>query len=465
MRSLVVVVCALAVGVTGASAAACSSDSTPAVANVPDATADAVVEAAAAEGGIEQDPNVYPADHQPIPLMTNHGGGVLPSVKVVTVTFAGDTRRDSLRTFDDKIVTTDWWKTTMTGVGVGVGSGGLYAELAPPWPGSARFNVDDSQIQQMIQDGINHGTLPSPGTGASSSLLYTFYFPKNVSITLGSDSSCTSFGGYHFSTTVTVPLNVPVPPDGGVEAGVSDGGADAMPFDAGPAGPPIAVAYAVVPTCTSSFDDLTIPASHELAEAASDPFVGSNTGFNLDTDDAWLPSYYTPGQAIENGDACFDVHPQWTEGSYLVQRIWSNSAAKAGDAPCQPVLPGRVFFAAAVRTTLQAVSGHKSYGYLFVNRGTTATAVINVFSLKALAHDLSLYTGVPKSSQSDPSDLDVLKNDITTRLSRQTAHNGNGVILSVSVPDTSVRGDFRMVVRAVLEPDDYNDWPLIIHVR
>jgi hypothetical protein len=139
-----------------------------------------------------------------------------------------------------------------------------------------------------------------------------------------------------------------------------------------------------------------------------------------------------------------------------------------GDQPCQPVAAGRVYFAAAVRSNLQTVSSpftHKSYGYLFVKLGQSASAIVNVFSNKALPHDLLLYTGVPKTSQSDPSDLDIPKNDIQLQLSRQTAHNGNGAVLQVSVPDTSTTGDFRVVVRAVLEADDYNDWPIIIHVR
>jgi len=449
----------IATAVIVVASAACSSDSTPDVA--ADAGTDAVVDVNAADandGGIEQDPNVYPADHQPIPLLRNAGNGpVITNPKLVTITFVGDAKRDAYRAFGDTILGTPWWTTIMNGFGVQPGSGGGYAELAPTWTGTGRVTISGSDIDAFLQRGITDGTIPRP----VKDVLYAFYFPKNVTVQNGSSGSCQQFLAYHTSTTVLVP---------DADAGVSDAGADAGEGGAPPTGTPVEVPYAVIPVCdtgdaTATFEQTTVAASHEFAEAATDPFPNSGQGgYLLDTDDSWLPPFYPPGSIIENGDACFEL-PAWTEGNYKVQRSWTNAAAMVGDQPCQPVPQGRVYFAAAVRTIKQNANGHSSYGYLFVKRGQSASAIVNVFSLKALPHDLLLYVGAPKANQSDPSDLAPLKNEIQVQLSRQTAHNGNGAVLQVTVPDTSTTGDFRMVVRAVLEPDDYNDWPLIVHVR
>src|SRR5512140_2488666 len=133
MRSFWFVACGVGVGIIGLVAAGCSSDSSPAAAvdAGEDVTAD-VITVDANDGGIEQDPNVYPADHQPIPLMRNAGNGpVLKNPKVVTITFTGDPKRDAYRAFDDIILTTPWWMTTMAGFGVSAGAGAGYAELTP----------------------------------------------------------------------------------------------------------------------------------------------------------------------------------------------------------------------------------------------------------------------------------------------------------------------------------------------
>ncbi len=469
MRSLAVAVCSVTVAVCGAVAAACSGETAaPATADagVADATTD-VSAPDANDGGIEQDPNVYPADHQPIPVLTNPAKGpVLVNPKIVTITFTDYTRRDSIRVFDDTILTTPWWTAAIGGIGVNAGAGGGSVELTPPWTGTARTTIDDAAVQAILQRGVNDGTIPAPTPGT----IYAFYFPKYVTVKLFGSSSCSSFCGYHGDTFVVVPSD-----DAGVpEAGTSDGG------DGGDGGPPprpgtqAHVAYAVMPDCdppgcwsSDAFEQITITASHEFAEAASDPFGSSgDDAYRLNTDDAWLnPDLYTVGSSIENGDACSGLNA--TQGNYTVQRIWSNAAAMKGDQPCQPVPQTAVYFAAAVRTSLLTVSKpftHKSYGYIPVKLGTTSTAVVNVFSLAALPNDVLLYVGVPKRSQSDASDLDIIPDDISARLSRQTAHNGNGAILSINVPDTASIKDHRIVVRAVLN-GDYNDWPVIIHVQ
>ena len=44
-------------------------------------------------------------------------------------------------------------------------------------------------------------------------------------------------------------------------------------------------------------------------------------------------------------------------------------------------------------------------------------------------------------------------------------NNGDGVVVTFSAPSKAIAGDVHLVLRAVLEPNDYNDWPVIIHVE
>src|SRR5262245_43797952 len=122
---------------------------------------------------IEQPPDIYPAHHADIPQLDYLGGPVLDHLKLVTVTFyhavpaadAGmvhvpDTLTKTLRSYDDFIVTSDWWHQTMTGYKVSDGSGGLYGELDDT--AVANKTITDDDIQQAIKDGISHGQLPAP---------------------------------------------------------------------------------------------------------------------------------------------------------------------------------------------------------------------------------------------------------------------------------------------------------------
>src|SRR5262249_30257058 len=154
-------------------------------------------------------------------------------------------------------------------------------------------------------------------------------------------------------------------------------------------------AYAIIPNCpgypsdttSSEFDGVTIATSHELAEAATDPTNGEQGGFGLVGDDSWLPTFYQLGALIENGDACSNPYDPNAESypndqnGYLLQRIWSNSAAQQSDNPCQPTASGRIYFAAAVKSTRQrGVSGFQSYGYINVKRGQSVNVEVDVFS-------------------------------------------------------------------------------------
>ena len=137
--------------------------------------------------------------------------------------------------------------------------------------------LDDSAIQQMIQQQIADGKLPP----ATPNLLFFVFLPSGVTVTQGGSASCKAFCGYHDAISNDVFYAVmPFPDCSGCASGLS------------------------------SFDALTVTASHELCEAITDPVPG----------EGWYDN-----QNGEIGDIC-----AWQTkkvGSYTVQKEWSNKAA------------------------------------------------------------------------------------------------------------------------------------------
>src|SRR5262249_11672366 len=155
----------------------------------------------------EQDPNKYPSNHQPIPQLTNLGGPILDHMKVVTVTFAGDTKRDALRTFDHFVVKSDWWHQTMGGYGIQDGSNGGDYEVPDT---VSNKTITDSDIQTWLQQMIDNG-VTTDDAGVSDGLpppdaqtLYALYYPKSTTIN-GPDPgySCSAFFAYHYVASIT----------------------------------------------------------------------------------------------------------------------------------------------------------------------------------------------------------------------------------------------------------------------
>jgi hypothetical protein len=136
--------------------------------------------------------------------------------------------------------------------------------------------VDDSQIQQMIEQQISTGSFPA----SNANLIYFVFLPSGVTVTQGGSASCQVFCGYHDAISNEIWYAV-------------------MPF----------------PDCSgctsnlSSLDALTVSASHELCEAITDPIPG----------EGWYDN-----QNGEIGDICAWQTKQL--GKYTVQKEWSNQA-------------------------------------------------------------------------------------------------------------------------------------------
>ncbi len=140
-------------------------------------------------------------------------------------------------------------------------------------PGST---VADSDIQQLLNNGIASNTLPHP----NANTLYFVYLPSGVTVSQGGSSSCQAFCGYHDNINGQI-------------------------------------FYAVMPYpdcqgCTGSlavFDALTTTTSHELCEAVTNPIPGQG--------------WYDQNNG-EIGDICAWKTKQI--GNYTIQLEWSNTS-------------------------------------------------------------------------------------------------------------------------------------------
>lgn len=437
MKTRAFFACAL----VAAACAACGSDPTAAPggadaggdaddASTVDATADASTDAPIADAAadIEQDPNVYPAKHHPIPQVDNQGGPLLDHMTLVTVSFVGDTHRDTFRAFGHAIGTTTWWHKTLGTYGLADAIVGPDVELAS----LGTRSMMESEFEAYLAQQVTMGNLPPP----TPQTLYVVYTPRPLSITLPSlGSSCSGFDGYHGSFPIALPN-----PDGGAPTTVN-------------------AAYAVVCECSTSLTEMTITAAHEIAEAATDPNIQYSPSYYMYTCDAWEQDLGGAGKAGEVGDLCSWL--TWTEGTWEVQRIYSNAAAAASKNPCQPY--DKLYFGAAPRTTPKLIGGVKMDGRLSIARGKSLDVILDAFSEAALPNDFSLYVG--QNVGPGANGVSSIGPSITSSLSKTKVHNGNGVILTISVGATTPTGDYPFVIRSVLNASDYNDWPVILGVH
>jgi hypothetical protein len=156
--------------------------------------------------------------------------------------------------------------------------------------------LTDVQIQAYLVAAFNSGKLPKP----TANNLYPVHFPAGVSITQGTSKSCVQFCAYH-GTGVYNGQNFyyGVLPDLG-QAGCSAGcGA------------------------SSVVNNTTSVASHEFAEAVTDPAVGLATVYAAPL--AWYNATYG-----EIGDICNGQQATATlaDGKvYTVQKEWSNATS------------------------------------------------------------------------------------------------------------------------------------------
>jgi hypothetical protein len=287
------------VGLAG-SIEACTTVETREVAAQP--VAPAIPPAPDDAGAPAEQPDAAPPKVVPkptFPEVQSRGGPVIKDPKVVAIVFAGDPLATSITDFTAKVSASSYWKD----VGKEYGIGAMTARETIVVQEAAPAAITSDGIEAWLAAKLTGGT---PAFGApDASTLYAVYYPATTKITMDGagqlGQSCEGYGGYHFEIDA-----------GGTQVG-----------------------YAVLPRC-SDIAELTVAASHEYFEWASDPFPKTKPAFNKLDDAHWAWQATMIG---ELGDLCTfldrdNLHP--ADIGFDVQRQWSNKASLAGKYPCAP---------------------------------------------------------------------------------------------------------------------------------
>jgi hypothetical protein len=214
---------------------------------------------------------------------------------------------------------TSWWSATTSEYGVGplVSVGNV--RLTDDAPATATQAMIESYLLGLAAA----DTLPRAADGTYDGVMYLLYLPGGARVTLSDGAmSCGGWHGVH----------------GEARAGTTR------------------IVYALAVECGPSrgFDHLgylEAAASHELVEAATDPYVDTTPAYG------WDPRVIDPWSIFgETTDRCVGQYLQ--QGGYVFARSWSNAACLTGDEPCVPVPTGEVHYGVwAPSTTVHGMPG------------------------------------------------------------------------------------------------------------
>lgn len=358
------------------------------------------------------------------PEVLSRGGPTIQTPKVVPIVFPGDALAASIGTFTTKIGASQYWKDLGAQYKVGPMTAGATITLTEAAP----TTITSDAIETWLIGKLSGAT---PAFGApDESTLYSIYYPASTTITMdgagAQGQSCQGYGGYHSEVTV-----------GGKTVG-----------------------YAVLPRC-ADIDDLTVSASHEYFEWATDPFPMTKPAYSRLDDAHWAWQVVMIG---ELGDLCTyldrdNIRP--AEINFLVQREWSNTASLAGKYPCAP---------AKTSPYLQVIAEAEDPVDVPDLRDQNKTLTTKAISVKAggsrtvdalVYSDQAAKTTVPMRAISHadfgggggPSGF-------TFTVSQNQAKVGEKVQITIDAPKKA--GYDIMVMTAYTGPDSAHYWPILV---
>ncbi len=355
--------------------------------------------------------------HEPFPQVPSHGGRVLAAPEIVSVSF-GATDTDIIHAFADWAATSPWLSTV--GADYGVGAGTHVQSVALSELPAAQ--VTDLEVQQLLINEIADGGLLGPTLadgGANLNRLYLVHYPPGTvvySLQDGPDSCSlrsdgTLIGGYHFNVRI---------------------GANRIP-------------YAVVPTCAvESAAELTVAASHELIEAATDP--EPNNGFVVTS--ALSPWSLAGGEVA---DLC-DNH--WVDAGFTVSRVYSNTAALSGGSPCVPLANALPYYGVtaspALSPTVDAGSS-VSFDIQGWSSGDVPEWIVGAYPQQGVLGVGGSFTPI-------------------AHLTVGSMQNGGTATLTVKVPAGTPPGSYGITWlfnyhSLATYYDDFSSWPVVVYAR
>jgi hypothetical protein len=330
--------------------------------------------------------------HPPLPQVANLGGPVLTTPTLISVTYTGDTLRDALDTFTAAIPSSSYW-----GVLAEYGVQAARPSTSVHWGTPAPSSIDDSDLQHDLPlelEANEFGPVPNQA-------IYLLYMPDGVQVSNHGQLGCRDFGAYHSSVSL---------PNGSL------------------------VSYAVIPRCNvpplSEQDSTTAAASHEIAEATTDPYFENRHGAWGAIDPADIGWSVYPGTEI--ADLCLisnDTLFTPSDLPFVVQRIWSNQAAAGGSDPCVPSDSTTPYFN-SVPTLTETVSINLGGGAfaakgLSIPVGSQKTVTLSLFSAAA-----TMPWTLSAQSLSGGSPLQIT-------FSQASGSNGDKIDMTVMVPQAS----------------------------
>jgi hypothetical protein len=285
------------------------------------------------------------APHPSLPEVVDFGGPVLATPKVLPIVFGGDSQVADVKAFLDEVAASAYWRQTTSEYGVGTLT--VLPVVTLPTP---QTSITDAALQSEIA--VNTAGSPAPWGPPDPSVIYLFALPQGTIATDRNFACCTDFGGYHDETASGTAM----------------------------------VPYAVACVCPNAFpgwsalDIRTATMSHELIEAATDPFPRSAPALHVadDADVAW--TLITEGEV---GDMCAvapDAFILPAGAKYVVQRTWSNAAASLGQQPCVPAPKAPPYFNSVPVLDLVPFGGRQTRG-VQIPVGQSRTVALDLFSV------------------------------------------------------------------------------------
>ncbi len=406
--------------------AACSTDDTAAAPEpiVPDAgpppDAAPPVEVDAAP------PKVIPKPT--FPEVLSRGGPVIKDPKVVAIIFSGDPLATKITDFTSKIATSSYWTNVGLEYGVGAMTAMPTVTLAVDEPAPA--TITSGQIETWLAAKLA-GPTPAFGT-PDASTLYAIYYPKGTTITMDGageqGQSCAGYGGYHFEINA-----------GGTQVG-----------------------YAVLPRCVD-IDELTVAASHEYFEWATDPFPKTKPAYSKLDDAHWAWESAFIG---ELGDLCTfldreNLNP--TDIGFEVQRQWSNKLSLAGKYPCSPTKTTPYLQAIPTAEDLAIVPSSSLFSKsiktkaIRVPPGGERTIDVLVYSDQAAGQSVPMRV---MSYQQFYGGKGGAKSGFVFTLDESYGKTGSTVPVTISAPKTAA-SDIMMML-AYTSQTTVNYWPVLV---
>jgi hypothetical protein len=371
------------------------------------------------DGGVEapQSGPWVPGAHPAPPQVVNEKGGpVMATPAITVVTFNADPMAAQLEDFGNVLGQSAYWTTVTSEYGIGPMTANAPRREQYAWPTSTgKADYESYLVAQLDGTGAPWGT-PDPST------IYALFFPDGITVSDGTVTGCQDSFAWH--AHVTLP-----------QSGVT-------------------VVYFVSPLCAkihdlTGIDGRTATATHELAEAVTDPLVNLQGAYNqLDPNHrVWI----LPGPGGEIGDLCVaEVASAPTRHfvpdglGYYAQRIWSNASASAGHTPCVPAMPGQVFFdSVPVLPDTVTYKSNQTQGVQIAVGGTQTI-------------DLDLWSDAPTSGPwtVDASETQKLSSgSLALSLDATSGQNGDTLHLTIQVVSASSTGMEMVKVQSTLGSD------------